>query len=221
MVAGQSGTDHGTRAHPNGDHLSSVACGGTPCVSGDPTANASSGLLGRFSPLLEGYVEQAYLARARSISRERANELIGMLKSGLPQGVLAVKHWRNRIWVEHHDDHVYRDRRMKVVARQQTAKMTFDDRGDLSTSFQSLSPEFATRYGGLRHRWVNALRFSGYGPNNIATILPFNLFDPDWPPARIGGDRVLVGSEGLIFVQEFKDSDRHVQLLASDQAFIG
>ena len=41
------------------------------------------------------------------------------------------------------------------------------------------------------------MRFTGYGPNNIATILPFNLFDPDWPPARMGGERVLGADAGI------------------------
>ena len=153
----------------------------------------------------QGLMHNATIEFGRSIPTDRANELIRTLKPGLPQGALVVKHWRNRVWVEYHDDHVYRDRRMKVVARDRGVKMIFDDSGDLSTSFQSLSPEFANRYGGRKHRWVNALRFSGYGPNNIATILPFNMFDPEWPPARMGGERVFVGSEGLIFVQQYKD----------------
>ena len=169
----------------------------------------------------QGLMHNATIEFGRSISTERAQELIGTLKPGLPQGAVMVKHWRNRIWVEHHNDHVHRDRRMKVVARERSTKMIFDDGGDLSTSFQSLYPDFATRYGGCEYRWVSTLRLSGHGPNNIATILPFNLFDPDWPPARMGGDRVLVGSEGLIFAEQFKDTDQSVQLLASDQAFVG
>jgi hypothetical protein len=169
----------------------------------------------------QGLMHNATIEFGRSISTERANELLRTLKPGLPQGALAVKHWRNLIWVEHHDNRVHRDRRMKVVASERSTKMFFKDGGDLSTSFPSLSPDFATRYGGRRHRWANAVRLSGHGPDDIATILPFNLLDPDWPPARMGGDRVLVGSEGLIFIEQFKDSDQYVQLLASDQAFVG
>ena len=169
----------------------------------------------------QGLMHNATIEFGRSISTERANELLRTLKPGLPQGAVMVKHWRNRIWVEYHDDQVHRDRRMKVVARERSIKLIFDDTGNLSTSFQSLSPDFASRFGGRHHRWVNAMRLSGYGSNNIATILPFNLFDPDWPSARMGGDRVLVGSEGLIFTQQFKDSEQHVQLLASDEAISG
>ena len=165
-------------------------------------------------------MHNATIEFGRSISPERANELLRTLKPGLPQDALMVKHWRNRIWVDYHDDHVHRDRRMKIVARERSTKLIYDD-SDLNTSFQSLSPEFASRYGGRDHRWVNTLRFPRFGQNKIATVLPFNLFDPDWPPASMGGDRVLVGSEGLIFTQRFKDSDQYVQLLASDQALAG
>src|SRR5262249_28891944 len=110
----------------------------------------------------QGLMHDATIEFGRSISTEHAQGLITALKPGLPHGALVVKHWRNRIWVEYHDDHVYRDRRMKVVARERSTKMTFDEGSDLGTSFQSLSPDFARRYGGRNHRWVNALRFSGY-----------------------------------------------------------
>jgi hypothetical protein len=126
----------------------------------------------------QGLMHNATIEFGRSISTERAHDLLKALQPGLPRGALMVKHWRNRIWVEYHDDLVHRDRRMKVVAHERSAKMNFSNGGNLSTSFQSLSPEFASRYGGRKHRWVNAVRFSAYGPNNIATILPFNLYDP-------------------------------------------
>jgi hypothetical protein len=104
----------------------------------------------------QGLMHNATIEFSRSISTEHANELIRTLKPGLPQGALAVKRWRNRIWVEYHDDHVYRDRRMKVVVRERSAKLIFDDGGDLRTNFQSLSPDFASRYGGRKHRWVRS-----------------------------------------------------------------
>ena len=170
----------------------------------------------------QGLMHNATIEFGRSISEDRAKALIRTLKPGLPQGALMVKHWRNRIWVEHRDDYVRRDRRMRVVSSERSVKLIFDNDADLRTSFQSLSPDFSTRYGGRSHRWVNALRFSGYGPSNIARVMPFNSFDPSWPPARMGSDRVvLIGSEGLIFVQQFKDWEQYVQLLASDQAIIG
>jgi hypothetical protein len=37
----------------------------------------------------------------------------------------------------------------------------------------------------------------------------------------MGGDRVLVSSEGLILTQQRKESEQYVQLLSSDQAFVG
>jgi hypothetical protein len=169
----------------------------------------------------QGLMHNATIEFGRSISKERAGELIGALKPGLPPGALMVKHWRNPIWVEHHDDTVHRDRRMKVIAREQSVKLIFDADGDLHASFQPLSPDFARRHGGHKHRWVNTMRFSIYGPNNVATALPFNLFDPDWPSAGLGGERVLVGSEGLVFTQRFMDLEQYVQLFTPDQAFVG
>src|SRR5262249_29255187 len=82
------------------------------------------------------------------------------------------------------------------------------------------SPEFARRYGGRHHRWVNALTFSPYS-NPVATVLPFNDNDPDWPRLGLGGERVLVGSEGWIFVERYKDSSQMVEFLSYETAISG
>jgi hypothetical protein len=61
MVAGQSGTDHGTRARPNGDHLSSVAYTSLTRSRANAVLRSHASarrkthpapFLGRFSPLL-------------------------------------------------------------------------------------------------------------------------------------------------------------------------
>jgi hypothetical protein len=107
----------------------------------------------------QGLLHNATIEFGHSIPISRAeNLLIKTLKPGLPAGALAVKYWRNRIWVDHRDDYyVHRDHRMIVTASERGVKLQINDKGALTTTFQTLSPDFARRYGGRHHRWVNVL----------------------------------------------------------------
>ena len=169
----------------------------------------------------QGLMHHATIEFGRSINKDRVNDLMNTLKPGLPQDALMVKHWRNPIWIEHRDDRIHRDRRMSVTAVERNSQLVIEDKEELRTSFQTLAPEFAARHGGRGHRWVNAVKLSIYSSGEIATVLPFNLFDTEWPRLGMGGDRVIVSSEGWIFIPHFKNSEQPVQLLASDAAIIG
>lgn len=55
----------------------------------------------------------------------------------------------------------------------------------------------------------------------IATVLPFNVFDRRWPRLRMLGDRVIVGSEGWVFGQTYKNRSENISLLTMEDAIIG
>lgn len=169
----------------------------------------------------QGLMHHTTIEVARSISKEAAEKLLKFLQPDIPSGALRLKLWRTRIWAEHGDDHVYRDQRMEVTADEQRATLRVKDEKELTTTFATLAPPFARRYGGVDHRWANAFRISAFGVKNIATVLPFNQFDPSWPPLGMGGDRVLVGTEGWIFAQRHKGWDQYVHLLTPENAIIG
>lgn len=168
----------------------------------------------------QNLMHSATIEFGRSIPRSRAESLIKTLKPGLPAGALVVKYWRNRIWVDHRDDHVHRDHRMIVTASERDAKLQINEKEGLTATFQTLSPDFARRYGGRDHRWVNALTFSSHS-NPVATVLPFNSTDRSWPQLGMGGERVLVGSEGWIFTERFKNSSQWVEFLSHKAAISG
>jgi hypothetical protein len=168
----------------------------------------------------QNLMHNATIEFSRSIPRSRAESLIKTLKPGLPAGALAVKYWRNRIWVDHRDEHVHRDHRMILTASERGAKLDLNEKDRLTTTFQTLSPDFARRYGGRDHRWVNALTISSYS-SPVATVLPFNANDPSWPRLGMGGERVLVGSEGWIFTERFKDSTQWLEFLSHEAAISG
>lgn len=169
----------------------------------------------------QNLTHNATIEFGRSIAQSRAENLLKTLKPGLPRGALAVKYWRNRIWVDYRDhDRVHRDHRLIITAGERSAKLQLGDGQALTTTFETLSPDFARRYGGREHRWVNALTVSGHNAP-VATVLPFNTTDPNWPRLGLGTERTLIGSEGWIFTQRFKDSGQWVEFLSPEGAIAG
>jgi hypothetical protein len=168
-----------------------------------------------------GVMHTATVEFGRSIPKTDAEALIRKLKPGLPPGALVLKYWRNSIWIEHRDDRVHRDSRLKVVARERSADLAIKEEGKLRTTFETLAPEFSSRYGKGDHRWVNVLRISNYSARSIAEVLPFNTFDRAWPHLGMGGDPIPVGSEGWVFPQRYRNLAQYVSLLSADDAIIG
>jgi hypothetical protein len=168
-----------------------------------------------------GVMHNATIEFGRSILNTEAEALIRKLKPGLPRGALAVKYWRNSIWIDHRDDRVHHDSRLKVVAKERRAELALNEEGRLHTTFETLEPQFSGRHGKGDHRWVNVLRISNYSDRSIAAVLPFNTFDRTWPRLGMGGEPIPVGSEGWVFPQRFKNLGQYVSLLSADDAIIG
>jgi hypothetical protein len=168
-----------------------------------------------------GVMHNATIEFGRSIPKARAEALIHKLKPGPPQGALAVKYWRNAIWVEHRDDRMHRDQRLKVTAAEHRVDLAIKENGELRSTFEPLVPEFASRFGKGDHRWINVLNLSNYGRRDLATVLPFNTFDRTWPRLGGGGEQIPVGLEGWIFPQRYKNFSQYVSLMSADEAIVG
>jgi hypothetical protein len=168
-----------------------------------------------------GVMHNATIEFGRSIPKTRAEALIRTLKPELPQGALVVKHWRNAIWVEHRDDKVHRDQRLRVIANERRVDLTLKENSALQTTFEPLAPEFARRFGRGSYRWVNVLNVPSFGSRDIASVLPFNIFDRTWPDLGGTGEQISVGTEGWVFPQQFKNLNQFVSLLSASEAIVG
>lgn len=168
-----------------------------------------------------GVMHNATIEFGRSIPKAQAETLIRSLKPGLPAGAVSVKYWRNAIWIEHKDDRIQRDQRMKVTAGERRDELTVKEDGGLSATFEQLAPEFAGRFGKSEHRWVNVVNISNYGRRDIATVLPFNTFDRTWPRLGRGGEQIPVGMEGWAIPQHYKGLSQSVSLMNSNEAIVG
>jgi hypothetical protein len=107
------------------------------------------------------------------------------------------------------------------TANEQRTNVNFTKEGNSQyVNYKTLSPEFASRFGGRDYRWVNVVNLSTYGSENIATILPFNMFDREWPRLAIS-ESVIIGSEGWVFGQKHKNWTDLLELLTNENAIIG
>jgi hypothetical protein len=165
-----------------------------------------------------GLMHNGTIEFGRSIAKTDAEALVRKLKPDLPPGALAVKYSRNSIWIDHRDGRVHHDCRLKIRAKEQSAKLAFKEEGRRQAAFETLAPEFSSPYGKGYHRWVNVLRVSNYGDRSVATVLPFNTFDRTWPRLGTGADTIPVGSEGWVFPQHDKSLAQSIYLLNADEA---
>jgi hypothetical protein len=169
-----------------------------------------------------GLMHHATVEFARSIARADAERMAEALSEMVPKGAFGAKHWRTRIWDMPDDDRVHSDGRLRVMAAERSQRLTVRDDGEARASFDTLSPEFASRYGGALHmRWVNTVGVSLYGDKHYAAVLPFNTFDRRWPRLAMGGDLVGVGREGWVFGQDHKNWNETLQLLRKEEAVSG
>lgn len=167
-----------------------------------------------------GVVRHGTVEFARSINEADVNAALEHLKP-MPEGALSVKMWRNPIWVRHTDDFVHRDGRLEVTAKERRLSLPLEEGETPTVKFESLSPDFASPYGGHDLRWVNTAKISSYGPANIATVVPFNTFDWSWPRLDYLGEKVTVGTEGWAFGQRFKESTESIQLHTHEAIIVG
>ena len=169
-----------------------------------------------------GVMHRATVEFGRSVPKADAEALIRSLKPGLAPGAVSLKLWRNSIWNDRHSDQRNRDARMKIVAKERRTELRLSENDSrLRATFEALEPEFARLYGRGEHRWVNVLRLSNFGTENIETVLPFNTFDRTWPRLGSGGERISVGGEGWVYPQRYKNSTQYVSLLNPEDAIIG
>jgi len=169
-----------------------------------------------------GVMHHSTIEFSRSINDETSKSLISKLPK-FPSGALAVKNWRNRIWVEHKDEFIMRDKRLEITVDETRASLVLNpERDSLYANFEALYPKFASTYGGHDYRWVNAVRISTYGSEVVGSVLPFNTFQRIWPRLEtLGGEATLIGTEGWIYPQRFKKSDQSIRFLTKEDAIIG
>jgi hypothetical protein len=168
-----------------------------------------------------GLMHSVAVQFSRSIPESKCNELLMLVLPSTAQN----RHFmfgRSGPVAMNRDDNVgYIGGRIELTVNERRTSIKLNKEATTTVSFEALFPKFASRYGGHKCRWVNAVKVSQYGERSIATVLPFNTFDRRWPRMRFGGDDLIVGKEGWIFGQTYSRWTESFTPLSMEEAIVG
>lgn len=167
-----------------------------------------------------GIMHNVTIEVARSIGEPAITELTSVLAGDLPKGSVVLKTWNNEVWRRTALPKMSVERPLRVTAATKREQLKVDHADKPTVQFGALSPSFASQYGGASARWVNAVEFSSYRDSEFATVLPFNSTTSNWLRIDYLGDHVVVGTEGWVFSQNYKDMEQTVQLSATEDAVV-
>jgi hypothetical protein len=158
----------------------------------------------------------------RSISKERAETVTKESHlDELPPESWILKLGYDHIWQPSRSDLVRESRRARISAKSSDLELTVSKDGDdAMVRFPTLSPDFTNTYDHGPARWVNVLKFRGYGTaETLALTLP-SSFTGDLSARMRMGDLVIVSREGFVLPQEFREGHEYLRLMTGRQAII-
>ncbi|HEY0919518.1 hypothetical protein [Devosia sp.] len=180
-----------------------------------------------------GVMHHATLEFGRSLAEADIEQVVKAVRPLMPppdadaakkgQGPLVVKPWRNQVWVRRGDENgMQRPTRIELSVKSNRATIQVDrDSKHMIAHVDSIFPDFAERFGAHDLRWVNSIRVSTFDDEAVATVLPFNIIDRKWPRLALGGDSVMVGSEGWSVGQHYRGLGTSLDLMSPEEAIIG
>ena len=168
-----------------------------------------------------GMMHDTTIEFSRSIDEHTAKKLATALPNDLPKRSLALKLWRNEVWRRTARRMMPVERPLRITAAEKREMLKVDKRDKPIVEFRPLSPSFASQFGGaLSARWVNAVKLSSFHDNEFATVLPFNSTTSNWIRIDLLGGHVVVGSEGWVFSQNYKDMEQAIELSTPEDAVV-
>ena len=167
-----------------------------------------------------GMMNEATIEVSRSIGESEAEKIFSKLSDDLPKNSFMKKTWNNEVWRQEVHRYMPVQRPLRVTATTKREQLKVNRNGEPIVQFSPLSPSFASQYGARNARWVNAVELNPYHYSEFATVLPFNLTSSDCPHIDFFGNHVVVGTEGWVFGQKYKDTEQIVQLSTTEDAII-
>jgi len=167
-----------------------------------------------------GLMHYSTIEFARSIPERRANELTEEIINDLPGEATTFKPWRTPVWrVPTKQQHSQNEVPLALKSAEKHITLTVDDMS-LATILETLSPEFADKYGGGKLRWMNTVQPSHFHNDHLGTTLPFNSFDPYSAMTLNFHEPVLIGREGWSIGIQYNDTNAHLSIPSPESAVI-
>ena len=140
---------------------------------------------------------------SRSIADEDIEEIHKKyLRVDTPDANL-IQTWYPPIWRET-PGYAVRTMRPTLYSEKKSIDLQINE-SNPEVQFHSLSPDFASQYGG-KCRWANVVRLRSWGNSDlVATVFPCNYKRTIHSKLRLGGEFLQSTVEGLVFYPEYKD----------------
>jgi len=150
-----------------------------------------------------GVMLRAYVMFSRSI---RTEDIEGLYKRFFEvdiSGANVRQDWYPPIW-RRTPSGVVPSTRPKLTACEQTFDVSYQDEKS-SIRFDSLSPEFASRFGN-ENRWANVITLRDWGFEDRLTVTaPTDYRKPTFSPFARGGDIPVPSTEGFVTYPKYRD----------------
>ncbi len=157
---------------------------------------------------------------ARSISEDRANKLTKELAGDLAEGSALFKLWRTPVWrTPMKQQYLQNEVPMELKSAEKLITLPVDEIS-LATTFETLAPEFANKYGSSSLRWINTVQPSHFHGDHLGTTLPFNSFDPYSKMIQSFGEPVLIGRKGWSIGIQHKNTNARLTIPSPENAVI-
>ncbi len=164
-----------------------------------------------------GVMIQPTFLFSRSLKEEKVEKIKPYL-SVKKKGAVSLQYWYPSFW-EKKPDIVWSPNRPVLTAKVKSIETTVvDDKGNIR--FGILSPDFVGRYHGA-YCWANVVHLgdSEYR-DEIATVFPTSLRNPNFPKLSSINERVLSNTEGLVCYLRNRNSEEYWKVLDGLSAFI-
>ena len=167
-----------------------------------------------------GVMRHTEVEIGNSFSEEEALNLVGDTFADLPRGSWSLKLWYDRIWDNDSSDHVQHPSPVQIHTESSRLELTASEERRPKVQFQSLTPEFASDYGGSNARWVNVISLSDrQNQHQFALAFPSTLTGFSDHRFRIGGP-LLVSREGFVLLQQYKHQREYIELIPRTEAVV-
>ena len=157
---------------------------------------------------------------SRSISSNRIKELISQHIHSCAKGSFTYSHSQHpKLRTYPYGPHCERN---LVEAKSENIDIEVQTDLDKTIKFDSISPNFAERYGSRHYRWVNVVKLSSYENHSLALTYPSNLNGREFPRLNTSlRERLFISREGWAIGKKYLNFPNYLNLETGSEAICG
>lgn len=157
---------------------------------------------------------------SRSISSNHITELVSQNLHSCPKGSFVYSHSEHpKLRTHSYGPHCERN---LVEAESASIDIEVQTDSNKTIKFDSISPNFAERYGSGHYRWVNVVKLSSYENHSLALTYPDNLNARQFPRLNTSlRERPVISREGWALGKKSLNFPNYLNLETGSEAICG